>query len=366
MLAAVLTPPGRGALAVVHVSGEGAEALVRRIFSRNFDRHPVVGTLAARGEVIDEVMVRRARGFTGEETVEITCHGGRAPVERLLEALASLGARAVGPGELLERGFETGHLDRIQVEALSLLPGAPTERSALMLQAQAEGALSKAVAGIRSNEDAGLLLRTAPLGLALAFPRRIVLAGAPNVGKSTLFNALLKSDRVLVSPQAGTTRDPVRELIAIDQVPFELVDTAGLESPRDALEAGAIERTREVLGQADLVLFVRDARSLGGPRPEPGLGPSGTPPVVLEVVNKIDLFQGVVLPGSWPISARTGQGLEALRGAVLEALGLPASGPRESAQVFTPRQVAALGLAARDSAAIPEARRWALRGGPER
>src|SRR5436189_1983245 len=124
------------------------------------------------------------------------------------------------PSDLLERAVETGALDRIRAEAWTLLPRAATELAALVLQDQADGALSEAVTKLSAPRDAERLLSTAPLGLVLARPARVVLAGSPNVGKSTLFNALLREDRALVSPVAGTTRDPVREVIAIDQVPI--------------------------------------------------------------------------------------------------------------------------------------------------
>jgi tRNA modification GTPase len=142
------------------------------------------------------------------------------------------------------------------------------------------------------------------------------------------------------------------------------VDTAGLETPRDELEAGAIERTREVLGEADLVLFVVDGQNVAGARPPSGRGPSGGRAAVLEVLNKIDLCPGLAPPGMWPISARTGQGLGELRAAILEALGLPRRGPEAPAVVFTPRQVTALGPAGRDFDSIPESRRRLLRGPP--
>jgi tRNA modification GTPase len=266
MLVARLTAPGRGAIAVIHVCGEGSRALVKRLFTREIGEKPAAGKLMQGSEVLDEVMVRLAPGFTGEETVEVTCHGGPAPVKRVMSALCAAGARRAEPEELLERGVETGHLDRPRAEAYGLLPGARTELAARMLLDQAEGALSRAVGALESPADAERLLRTCALGLALASPPRVVIAGSPNAGKSTLFNALLQADRALVSPEPGTTRDPVREVIAIEQVPVELVDTAGLEEPRDLLERLSIERTHRRLKEADVVLFLFDAEF--GPRGE--------------------------------------------------------------------------------------------------
>ena len=158
MLATLLTPTGRGAIAVIHICGEGARGLVGRFFARPFENQPVPGRLTVDGEVLDEVMVRTATGFTGEETVEITCHGGSEPVERILEAMAAAGARRVDAAGLLERGVETGHLDRIQAEAWTLLPHARTELAAQMLLDQAGGALSGAVKEMKTAEDGRRLL----------------------------------------------------------------------------------------------------------------------------------------------------------------------------------------------------------------
>jgi tRNA modification GTPase len=142
MLSALLTPPGRGAIAVVHVAGEGSRALVGRLFGRELGEKPRVGRLVENGEVLDEVMVRMAAGFTGEETVEITCHGGTATVDRILGALEALGAGRVDAEGLLERGVRSGHLDRLRAEAWTLLPRAATELAARVLHDQAKGSLS--------------------------------------------------------------------------------------------------------------------------------------------------------------------------------------------------------------------------------
>ncbi|HLY10047.1 MAG TPA: GTPase [Planctomycetota bacterium] len=337
MLAALISPPGRGALAVLHVAGTGASAAVAALFGRVPVREPRVGPLVEDGVRLDEVVVRTVDGFTGEDTVEITCHGGAAVVEKIFDALAKGGAPRVDPADLLERAVETGALDRIRAEAWALLPRAATELAALVLEDQAKGALSAAVATLASPRDAERLLQTAPLGTSLARPRRVVLAGSPNVGKSTLFNALLREDRALVSPHPGTTRDPVRELIAIDQVPIELVDTAGVDEPRDLLEGLSIERTHRALREADAVLFVFDAEA-GAQGPEMRfLETLGHRRTIL-LVNKIDAGSKKPLLEALPVSAKTGQGLEDLRRRLLRSFGIvPRRVPGE-AVVFTERQ----------------------------
>jgi tRNA modification GTPase len=356
MLAALISPPGRGALAVLHVCGDGAKGLVGRLVGREPAARPVAGALTHEGERLDEVMARVAPGFTGEETVEITCHGGAAVVDRILRALEACGAERADAAALLERGVERGHLDRIRAEAWSLLPRAATELAARVLHDQAEGALSAAVGGIAAPRDAERLLATARLGIALASPRRVVLAGSPNVGKSTLFNALVREDRALVSPTPGTTRDPVRETIAIDQVPIELVDTAGVESPRDLLEELSIERTHKMLGDADLVLFLFDAQA-GAQGPELRFLETISRRRVILLVNKIDAGNKKPLLEAMPLSAKTGQGLDDLRRRILHALAVNPRHADGEAVVFTPRQERILARAAGGRMEVDEAKR---------
>ncbi len=352
MLAALLTPPGRGAIAVLHVCGEGAKALVSGLFGKEIGDQPRAGRLTHRGEIVDEVMVRSVPGFTGEETVEITCHGGTAVVDRVF---AALGLPPAGTEDLLERGVATGHLDRLRAEAWALLPGALTELAARVLQDQADGALSRAVTAMEAPRDAERLLVTAPLGLALASPRRVVLAGAPNVGKSTLFNALVEADRAIVSPVPGTTRDPVRERIAIEQVPLELVDTAGVEESRDLLEQLSIERTREMLRGADAVLFLFDAEAGARGDELRFLEALGGRNMIL-LVNKIDVGSKKPLLQALPVSARTGQGLEEVRRRILHALKVRPEYREGAPVVFTLRQEGLLSEAARGRRSVPEAR----------
>jgi tRNA modification GTPase len=362
MLAVLISPPGKGALGVLHVCGDGAKALVRRLFGgREPVTEPRVGALTDEGSHLDEVVVRRTDGFTGEETVEITCHGGTAVVERILEALTRAGAQRADAEDLLEQGVKTGALDRVRAEAWTLLPRAQTELAALVLHDQALGALSTAIAGLSSPRDAERLLATAPLGTALAAPPRVVLAGSPNVGKSTLFNALVRADRALVSPVAGTTRDPVREVIAVDQVPLELVDTAGVDAPRDLLEQLSIERTYRALREADVVLFVFDAEA-GAQGPElrflEALGHRRT----ILVVNKIDAGAKKPLLEAMPVSAKTGQGLDSLRQRLLRSLGIvPRHVPGEPV-VFTARQERILSRASSAVLGPEEARVELFRG----
>ena len=356
-LAAVLTPPGRGALAILHVAGPGARDLVEKLFGRAVDGELRYGKLVAEGEILDEAMSRTVPGFTGEETVELSCHGGTAVVERILAALEAGGARRATPEELLDRGVETGALDRTRAEAWTLLPRALTELAAKVLHDQAEGALSRAVSALQRPADVERLLATAPLGRALATPRKVVLAGSPNAGKSTLFNALVRSDRAVVSAVPGTTRDPVREHAAIEGVPVEFVDTAGVGQPQDLLEQLSIERTGRALAEADVVLFLFDAEA-GARGPELVFLERLSHRRVILLVNKADVGKKKPLLAALPISARTGEGVDEVRRKILHALEVRPRHDPGAPVVFTARQEKLL----RESRPLDEIREALLRG----
>ena len=326
VLAVETTGPGRAAIAVIEVTGEGARELVASCFDRPFPAagETAYGRVVSGGRAVDEVVVRLlSEGFTGEETVEIHAHGGKVTRKEILETLQSLGARIGDRQDLLDRACDRGRIDPVQREAWELLPKALTRLAARVLLDQANGALSRAIREDRAD------VATAPLGLALARPRRIVLAGRPNAGKSSLFNALLQEDRVIVSEEAGTTRDPVEEWVAFEGVPFRLCDTAGMEGEtfQGALHEAARERSEERMQQADLILLLDD-----GSGKTPSL-PEGGP--VLKLASKADLGKG---GAGLPVSARTGEGLKALRREVLSTLGVVPLHEAGSAVVFTDRQ----------------------------
>jgi len=298
--AAVLTPIGQGGIGVVRVAGAGSVEIVDRLFrsprgaalcsilqSRSHARSPgrarlVYGLIERRGERLDEVIVRlpagaeRAAGFP---VLDINCHGGITAVRRVLDAVVEAGAKRASWEELA--AGEPG-LDAVQGEASALIPRALTRRAVHGLLAQHNGALSAELARLRLaigrllHEDppreesarerldairgqAARLLRSCAYGKGLWEPRRLVVCGRPNVGKSTLVNALLDEERVLVQPEPGTTRDAVETTVSVRGVPFILVDTAGLRPAADAVEVLGIEQAWRHVARADLVLFVLDA-----------------------------------------------------------------------------------------------------------
>jgi tRNA modification GTPase len=337
--------------------------------------------------------------FTGEDSAEIHCHGGGVVPGLVLEAALASGARLARPGEFTERAFLNGRLSLDQAEAVAEIVAAESEAEAAIAARALDGALAARVAplsggllaaqaGLASvldfeadwtEGDRGRLLsELAPLetGLAALLDLRragrvfrdgakVVLAGPPNAGKSSLFNALLGRRRALVSDVAGTTRDYLAAPVAWVRVRIELVDTAGLrDGGQDELEAMGIGLALEQMAGADLVLWLRDLSLPGGGEPPPAaagpvregegeeavIAPAGPAaasppprrPPLLEVWNKSDLAPGSAVPppGAVRVSAATGEGLDGLRRAVLERLG--AEGPRLPEIVPNIRQERAL------------------------
>ncbi|MFO0879597.1 MAG: GTPase [Gemmataceae bacterium] len=310
----VLTAPGKGALAVVGLSGSEAWPLARDLFrpagGRPLPEVPEEGRFwfgRVGADLADEgILAVRAVGPVPR--LEFQVHGGREVVRYLLHLFTARGVIEVDPAGWLAdtpSGWES--------EALFLLPHALTLRTAAILLDQAHGALRRELERIDqlpSTAQVAPLERlqaTHALGAHLTRPFRVVLAGAPNVGKSSLVNSLAGYPRAVVSPLAGTTRDAVSTLLAIDGWPVELIDTAGLSEEAAVLEAAGMELTRAALGEADLVLWVVEADKT--PRwPVPSAS-------FLPVVNKIDLppvWDVHAIPDAIPVSALTGEGLDGL------------------------------------------------------
>ncbi len=302
-VAAVATPPGRGAIALLRVSGPGALGVLRAVAPGLAEPAPPrVSRLAAlrhpeSGELLDRGLVAVFPGpasYTGEDLVELSVHGGLLGPQLVLDALLAAGARAAEPGELTRRAYLNGKLDLLQAEAvLDLIDG----RSRALHRAavnQMERGLSRRVGELReavvraealvvysidfpeedeppvpparmraAGEDVvrrlDALLATAPEGEMLREGAVTVLAGRPNSGKSSLFNALLGTERAIVTEVPGTTRDALEASVTVDGYPFRLVDTAGLRETADRVEGMGIEVARRWLAAADLVLFCAPA-----------------------------------------------------------------------------------------------------------
>ena len=370
VIAAVSTPPGRGGIGVVRASGAGvlelAGPLLRLRGEPRAGRVRVGYVVDSAGEVLDQCVVTyfaRPHSYTGEDVLEIACHGAPVLLDAVLRGLVGRGARLAEPGEFTRRAFLNGRLDLAQAEAVRDLIDAQTVTQARVAAAQLGGSLARAVgpaksrlvgliagleAGIDFAEDdlevmgsaaiAGTIEEIAvpleKLAATYAYGRvvregfTLALVGAPNAGKSSLFNALLESERAIVTAEAGTTRDTLRERVAIGGVPVTLVDTAGLrDAPAGEAEALGIARTREAMAEADLVVVV----SCGEPGPEVAGG--------LRVRSKWDLARANAEDtGEIRTSAKTGEGIAELRAAIVARLG----GGGEGEMITNLRQYSAL------------------------
>ncbi|MFW6161669.1 MAG: GTPase, partial [Planctomycetota bacterium] len=268
--AAVLTPLGQGGIGVIHVVGPGAIELTAQCFRpRNGgppgadSRRLHYGHIVDEGEIVDEALVRLVPPAQAPDDVpraEVNCHGGVVAVQRVLECLLRQGAEAVEAEDLLASRATS----RLEAEAAEAVVQAATALGVEVLLAQLDGVLERALTELPWDwpQDAtaaiGDLLATERLGRALWQPPRVALVGPANAGKSTLFNALAREDRVLVSPRPGTTRDAVAAEVALGGIPLWLTDTAGHRPPGSALEEQAIARGRVSAAEARLVLLVLD------------------------------------------------------------------------------------------------------------
>ncbi len=365
-IAAISTPPGEGGVGIVRLSGGDAVALVARCFQSargkdiRFGRDRVYygHITGGRGETLDEVLVhimRAPHSYTREDVVEINCHGGAGPLNAVFEETLRQGARIAAPGEFTRRAFLNGRIDLIQAEAVIDRIRARTRAGLAAANAAASGTLSKALFQFRDDlaqalarieaavdfpeEDlpelvddalfdtlrsvyAGMcaLLDTAEAGRLYREGATIAIVGRPNVGKSSLFNALLRDARAIVTSTAGTTRDRLEEVVNLRGIPARLVDTAGLRSTDDEVERIGVGLARQALEQAQIVLLVLDATAPETPddlQLAEELRALGTP--VAAVLNKTDLAPRAALPGwtaefdaALPVSALTGAGLGVL------------------------------------------------------
>ena len=361
-IAAIATPAGRGGIGVVRISGPGVFSISRQVLgSVPAPRHAHHAQFRdARGEPIDEGLALyfpAPHSYTGEEVLELHGHGGPVVMQVLLRACLDAGARLAEPGEFTRRAFLEGKLDLAQAEAVADLIEASSEQAARAALRSLSGEFSAAIHALasrlvelralteamldfpeeeldalhRSDAASRLQALAAALDEVLDKSREgsllrsgihVVLAGRPNVGKSSLLNRLAGEERAIVTPIAGTTRDALREAIQIEGVPLTLVDTAGLRESTDELERLGVERTRRELALADLVLVVEEAG--GAPPSLPALAPQAER---ILVYNKLDLAPRFERPrGALAVSAKTGQGLAELRAAILAAAGWSATG----------------------------------------
>ena len=355
-----------GALAVIRLSGVEAVAIADRLF---VGRKPLAetsshaarfGTIRDGERVVDEVVAtlfRAPQSYTGEDTVEFSCHGSSYIVGEVLRLAIAAGARMAEPGEFTRRAYLNGRLDLSQAEAVADVIASSTRTAHTLATQQLRGGYSSALDALRdelleltalmeleldfSEEDVEFadrnrlretmhhinteierLRHSFALGNAIKEGVAVALVGAPNVGKSTLLNRLLQEERAMVSEIAGTTRDVIEERFTIDGILFRLLDTAGMRTTDDRLEQMGIERTMQSIEKAQIIVWLVDATTLSATdaMPTPNF-PLREDQQLLTVVNKTDLHPEQRLPeGVLAISALQGEGMDALCAALRHAV----------------------------------------------
>ena len=396
-VAAVSTPYGKGGVAVIRISGEDALAVAERMFSpvdksslaSHAPRTAVYGLVVdpADGRVLDDAIAitfRAPHSFTGEDTVEISCHGGVLVTRRVLEACLLAGARQATAGEFTRRAFLNGKLSLERAEALGNLLDAGSDEQMKLARAGMSGLLTdraeeiyRDLCAALSNLEAGMdfpeedltelsreqireltlqahaalqaLVRTWRTGHAIAEGVPTVICGRPNVGKSAFYNRLVGRDAAIVTDVAGTTRDVLTDTVTLGRVTLRLSDTAGLRDSDDPVERIGVERARRAMEEAELILCLSDASA--DPEADALVGAlRAEGKTVLRILTKSDLGREQGSDVDVAVSSLTGEGFDALAALVEDTFIDADLRMGEDAVVFSARQVAAL----RESAAALE------------
>lgn len=372
-ICAISTPLGEGGIGIVRLSGPEALKIAERVFvprkPRDLGQSPgfrmYLGMVVDRQDQdrpVDEVLVavmRSPRSYTGEDVVEINCHGGMVPVQRTLELVLREGARLAGPGEFTRRAFLRGRIDLAQAEAVLDVVRSRTRSGLEVAVRQVEGQLSERLRaaeqeliGIMAALEASIdfplevdepeggellgrlrsvrgqleqLLRGSQEGRILREGIKVAIVGRPNVGKSSLLNRLLGEERAIVTEVPGTTRDLISEAANIKGIPVQLVDTAGIRETLDKVERLGVERSRKALGEADVILLVVDA-SQGADASDAEVAQAVAQRPGIVVYNKMDLVRKKPeaqdwVPAGWRqvwASAQEGWGIEELQAQIAQ------------------------------------------------
>jgi tRNA modification GTPase len=394
-IVAIATPPGRGGIGIVRLSGPAAHAIARELLTHDgplVARHATLTRVRVKvrsnsDETIDQAVALyfpAPRSYTGDDVVEVSVHGSPVVLRAIVTAAIEHGARLAEPGEFTLRAFLNGRIDLTQAEAIADLIDAVTPLQARAAFDQLDGTLTRTIAAIDAHlfdliarleasvdfpdegyhfvdpgalahaidgllDETTTLLAGARRGRLIREGVQVAIVGKPNVGKSSLFNALLGTARAIVTPTPGTTRDLITEVVDIEGVRVTLVDTAGLREASDLAEVEGVERSRQAVGVSDLVLQVIDNHNV------PDVIDRGRH---LIVKNKSDIEPASAAAqkaGVLAVSARTGDGLPELRHRLVTMLDT--SGERERPDITNVRHIA---LVERAREALERARAAAL------
>lgn len=356
-IAAISTPSGVGAVGIIRISGSGARDILSMVWIN--DQNPVdkfitnrlyYGKISTRERVLDNVLavyMMAPHSYTGEDVVEIHCHGGTITTRLILESVMRTGARPAEAGEFTKRAFLNGKMDLVQAEAVADIISATTDQSLRLAQEQLSGRLSEVIKSVQGrlkeikafieaaidfpeedvqfveNEKISVkigkivaelkkLSGTYEEGRLIHDGVKVVIVGKPNVGKSSLLNRLLGTDRAIVHHEAGTTRDTIEEGLNIDGYLFRLIDTAGIRESNSEIERIGIDRAKIRLTEADLAIYLIDA-TIAFDENDKRVAKEVDGIKTITVLNKIDLVRKSSIKTDMELSAKTGEGMEKLK-----------------------------------------------------
>jgi len=361
-IAAISTPPGRGGIGIVRLSGSAAVAVTNTLIALKSSlrhRHAAFGELLDdEGRIVDEVIVTyfaAPQSYTSEDVIEISCHGAPVILRNCLDRAVRAGARLAEPGEFTLRAFLNGRIDLPQAEAVRDLIEATTLYQARIAAQQTQGSVSRRLAPVKAQLleliallEAGIdfaeddisvappseilrrldpiLRQTAALARSFRYGNLVLsgfslaIVGPPNAGKSSLFNRLLEQDRAIVTAIPGTTRDVVSEMAEFSGIPVRVLDTAGIRDTPELIERLGIERSMEAMSDADLTIVVIDGASSRSADARNLIEKARDQGRLIVVANKCDLTSFRAEDNEYSVSALTGDGIDALRTAILDRL----------------------------------------------